>query len=384
VALSPDVVPAAVTSPPTDVGVAVAEPPSVKVDIRALPELAMDLAELQSGYDIPLEVNEAVVEYVRLFLSDEYRPRLVGWLSRSHRYVPRFRAILREEGVPEDTVWLAMIESGFVNQATSRAKAAGAWQFIPETGARWGLRQDAWVDERRDPEKSARAAARFLRMLHERTGHWYLAWASYNAGPGRIARAIEAGFLDFWEMANAPDLLPRETQTYVPKILAAAILAKHSAAFGLRPEELAPEAWIDYAEVNVARASPLAALAAAAGVSVGELRALNPELRGGTTPPRAYALKIPSAQASRFAARWSPPPERAAPSAVAKVQPPPAKARATRPVKHRVQPGDTLWSLSQRHGVTVQQLARWNGIRSPERHTLRSGVLLRVSGGARL
>lgn len=351
-----------------------------------LPELAMEQAELQALYDIPVEVNEEVAGYVRMFLSDAHRPQLLRWLSRSHRYAPRFRAILREEGVPEDTVWLAMVESGFANHATSHAKAAGAWQFIPETGARYGLVQDRWVDERRDPEKAARAAARFLRALHERTGHWYLAWASYNAGPRRISRAVELGAPDFWELARAPDLLPRETQTYVPKILAAAILAKHPAAFGIREEELAPEAWVDYAEVTVARASPLTALAEAAGVTVAALRELNPELRGASTPPRPYTLKIPQAQADRFAARWSPPPARAAADLHARLVKPharPPKGRAGIGVEHRVQPGDTLWSVSRRHGVTVRELARWNGIREPERHTLRAGAVLRVKTAAR-
>lgn len=373
-----------------------AVPPVVRSLPELLPELALELAELQAGYDIPLEVNEAVAGYVRLFLSDEYRPRFLRWLSRSHRYAPRFRAILREEGVPEDTVWLAMIESGFANQATSRAKAAGAWQFIPETGARYGLVQDEWVDERRDPEKAARAAARFLRALHEQTGHWYLAWASYNAGPGRIARASALGLTDFWEMARAPDLLPRETQTYVPKILAAAIVAKHAAAFGIRDEELAPEAWVGYAEVTVARASPLAALANAAGITVAELRDLNPELRGPSTPPRPYALKIPRARESRFAARFSAPPEgteRTQRTGLARVakrharavkhHARPAKHRAAPAAVHRVEPGDTLWSVSRKHGVTVRELAHWNGIRAPERHTLRAGVVLRVNASRR-
>jgi len=368
-----------------------AEPPRPRGLRELLPELAMELAELQAGYDIPLEVNEAVAGYVRMFLGDECRPRFLRWLSRSQRYAPRFRAILREEGVPEDTVWLAMIESGFANQATSRAKAAGAWQFIPETGARYGLVQDDWVDERRDPEKAARAAARFLRALHGRMGHWYLAWASYNAGPNRIARAVELGSSDFWELARVPDLLPRETQTYVPKILAAAILAKHAAAFGVRDEELAPETWIDYAEVTVAGASPLAALAGAAGITLAALQDLNPELRGPSTPPRPYALKLPRAQAGVFAERWSPPSERAARRATVashhaqlpKQHARPPKHRPAQVAEYRVQHGDTLWSVSRRHGVTVEELARWNGIRAPERHRLRSGVVLRVSASRR-
>lgn len=131
--------------------------------IGLLPELDHDLAQLQAEYDIPIEVNEAVVGYIRFFQSRAARAHFVKWLGRSHRYMERYRAILKEEGLPEDTVFLAMIESGFGNFAYSRARASGPWQFIAATGKSFGLKQDFWVDERRDPEKSARAAARYLK-----------------------------------------------------------------------------------------------------------------------------------------------------------------------------------------------------------------------------
>jgi membrane-bound lytic murein transglycosylase D len=347
------------------------EPPTAAVasGIPGLPELDLELDQLQDEYDIPIEVNEEVIRYIRLFQSSEYRAGFVQWLSRSHRYLPRFRAILRQEGVPEDTAYVAMIESGFAPQATSPAGAAGPWQFIAETGARHGLKQDAWVDERRDPEKAAAAAGRFLRALRDTTGDWYLAWAGFNAGPGRIARAMELGHTGFWEMAAAPDVLPRETRTYVPKILAAAIISKHPSAFGFQDEEIEPERWIEYAEVTLVTSTALSALAAAAAVSVQDLRDLNPELRGSVTPPRRYSLKIPIAKADTFAASWPRMSKRIA-----------REARARKPAaRHRVQPGDTLWSLSRKHGVTVQELATWNGIRAPERHTLRSGTLLKLA-----
>ena len=127
--------------------------------IAMLPEIGHDLRRLQAEYDIPIDVNEAVVQYVRFFQAPVVRKHFVKWLGRLPRYQERYRTILREAGLPEDTIFLAMIESGFANLAYSRAKAAGPWQFIPATGKRMGLSQDFWVDERRDPEKSARAAA---------------------------------------------------------------------------------------------------------------------------------------------------------------------------------------------------------------------------------
>src|SRR6266542_4362538 len=133
--------------------------------IPGLPEIDHDLRRLQTEYDIPVDINDQVIAYVRFFQAPLVRPHFVKWLGRSYKYIPAFRKILREEGLPEDTVYLAMIESGFGNLATSRARAVGPWQFIAPTGKRMGLRQDFWTDERRDPEKSARAACRFLKEL---------------------------------------------------------------------------------------------------------------------------------------------------------------------------------------------------------------------------
>jgi membrane-bound lytic murein transglycosylase D len=397
--------------------------------IPELPEIEHDLRGLQAKYDIPIDVNEPVVTYIRFFQSPEIRPHFVRWLARSHRYAPRFREILREEGLPEDSVYLAMVESGFANLATSRARAVGAWQFIASTGKQFGLRQDFWVDERRDPEKAARAAARFLMELYREHGDWRLAWAAYNAGPGRISRARKLGYSGFWAMARAKRVLPAETRAYVPKIMAAAIVAKHAEAFGFGDGEVEPERWVSYHEVVVPRSTELSFVAEAARVDVDVLLDLNPELRRTCTPPRPYPVKIPRDNAQVFAGSWPRIAERAARTAVARhqvrrgetlaaiaraydVQPAvvttlnklrsrrlragtvlvipigsvprrEAEAVARRTVLSngdvRVRLGDSLWAIARRHGVTVRELARWNGIRDPERDALRAGRVVAVT-----
>jgi membrane-bound lytic murein transglycosylase D len=321
--------------------------------IALIPELDHDLAQLQAEYDIPIDVNEAVVGYIRFFQSRAARPHFVKWLGRSHRYMERYRAILKEEGLPQDTVFLAMIESGFGNFAYSRARASGPWQFIASTGKHFGLKQDFWVDERRDPEKSARAAAAYLKELHRQTGDWRLAWAGYNAGVGRIYKAKKKGYDDFWEMAATPGrkVLRAETKGYVPKLMAAAIVTKHPEAFGFKAEEIEPHAWTEYERVTIPSATLLTVIARAADVSEREVIDLNPELRRACTPPRPYEIKIPKSQAETFAKNWP------------AVQ---GKARVTF-AGHVVRRGDTLSAIALQHGVPVQGIMEMNGLRSAKK-----------------
>lgn len=427
--------------------------------IPLLPELDHGLAKLQAEYDIPIDVNEAVAKWVRFFQSPRMRPHFVKWLSRYHRYEERYRAILKEHGLPEDTVFLAMIESGFANFAYSRARASGPWQFIASTGKMFGLKQDFWVDERRDPEKAAHSAAKYLKLLREQTGDWRLAWAGYNAGVGRIFRAQRKGVNDFWEMTEGRHLR-KETKGYVPKLMAAAIVTKHREAFGFGDDVVEKLAWIETDEVELRESVLLDVVARAAGVGKKELMELNPQLRRAVTPPRPFTLKLPKGAAATFAENWpalegkaranfaghvvrrgdtlgaialrfgtqvegimqlnglhsarrlrigqellipvprghrvadAAKPEPARPAGIASRtsaataklagapimdpagwRPPPAPIKGTR---HVVQDGDTLWSISQRLGVDLDTLCRWNNIRNPRRHTLKIGTELVV------
>ena len=318
--------------------------------ISLLPELDHDLKSLQAEYDIPIEVNEAVRDYVRFFQSKGGRKHFVKWLGRSHRYMERYRAIMRAEGLPEDTVFLAMIESGFANYAYSRARASGPWQFIGPTGKLFGLKQDFWVDERRDPEKSAHAAARYLKLLHQQTGDWRLAWAGYNAGVGRIFKAKAKGYSDFWEMAatKGRKVLRAETKGYVPKLMAAAILTKHPEAFGFRKDEIEPQSWTEYAEVTIPSATLLGVVARAAGTTERELMDLNPELRRSCTPPRSFKLKLPKEKEETFAQAW--------PTMQGKVK--------MTFAGHVVRRGDTLSSIAHHYGVPVEGILEMNGLRT--------------------
>src|SRR5256886_4176180 len=219
-------------------GAPLADPAPAGSVSAKLPELlGISEEELRAKYDIPVELNDAVVAYIRFFQTDA-REHFGHWLARSTRYIPMMRQVLEKEGLPLDLVYLSMIESGFSSYATSFAKAAGLWQFVVGTSRRYGLKTDFWVDERRNPEKATLAAARYLRDLRERFhGDWYLAWAGYNAGEGKVDRAIRReSTRDFWRMMSKGRTLRAETKHYVPKLIAAALIAKHPERFGFKAD----------------------------------------------------------------------------------------------------------------------------------------------------
>jgi membrane-bound lytic murein transglycosylase D len=243
-------------------------------------------------FDIPIVFNDAVKYYIHWFTT-ERRKVFSNWLKRSRRYVPIFREILKDQGMPEDLVYLAMIESGFNPKAYSHAKASGPWQFIYATGGRYGLKVNYWIDERRDPEKSTVAAAKYLRDLFNQFGCWYLAAAGYNAGEGRVGRAIERhNTNDFWELSNY-NALPKETRAYIPQLIAAAVIAKEPEKYGFG--SITYDAPIRFEFVRVPRATSLSAVAKSASMDLAEVRSINPEIIRGITPPNMddYKIKLP-------------------------------------------------------------------------------------------
>ena len=196
-------------------------------------EEALKNWEHQVKFDVPIQMNKQVRAYL-VYFSTERKAVITRYLSRSTRYLPMIKEVFQEAGLPEDLAYLAMIESGFNNRAYSPAAASGMWQFIKGTGLRYGLAIDSYVDERRDPEKATRAAAKYLLDLYKQFGSWYLAAASYNCGEGRVQRELSrSNHKNFWEL-SANMCLPTETKNYVPQMIAATIIAKNPDKFGFK------------------------------------------------------------------------------------------------------------------------------------------------------
>lgn len=250
-------------------------------------------------FDIPIVVNSKVEQFIQYFQTTA-RKAFSNWLSRSEKYIAMMRNLLKENGLPEDLVYLALIESGFNPYAYSKSKASGPWQFIYPTGKRYGLRADWWIDERRDPEKSTIAAAKYLKDLFELFDCWYLAAAGYNAGEAKIARAMKRYRTeDFWELTKY-HYLKRETKDYVPQMIAATLIAKDPGAYGFI--SIVYEEPLHYDKVKVPEVTDLSLIAQACGVTVEEIKALNPELSRWCTPPNFpdYEIKIPFGKKDLF------------------------------------------------------------------------------------
>jgi membrane-bound lytic murein transglycosylase D len=243
-------------------------------------------------FDIPIVMNEKVEHFVQYFQTTA-KSRFSSWLARSEKYIPFMRSVLKEKGLPEDLVYLSLIESGFNPYAYSRSKASGPWQFIYLTGKRYGLKVNRWVDERRDPEKSTVAAAKYLKDLYDMFECWYLAAAGYNAGENKIATAMKRYRTeDFWELTKYR-FLKQETKDYVPQMIAAALIAKDPEAYGFYGIEYQEP--LRYDKVKVPSQIDLQIIAKAVEVSPEEIRDLNPELLRSYTPPDdpEYEVKIP-------------------------------------------------------------------------------------------
>jgi membrane-bound lytic murein transglycosylase D len=313
-----------------------------------LPRSPADDLNVTQHIDIPL--NARVTSFVRLF-TGRLKGYLEGGLERGAQFLPMIREIFRSEGLPQELVFVPLVESAFKPTALSRAKAKGVWQFIPSTGREHGLRRDWYVDERSDVEKSTRAAAKYLKTLYTLFGDWHLALASYNAGPGRVQQAMRrSGHEDFWSIAAKGRYLPRETRDYVPLILAATVIARNPAEYGL---SIAPAALQGVETVILPGPVDLRRIAEWAGTSLEVIQALNPELRRWITPMQVvgYELKVPEGTAAPVRASLAV----ATPAEMA-------------PVDHyKVKKGDTLISIARRLGVARSDLAEANYLSSSAR-----------------
>ena len=248
--------------------------------------------EHQVKFDVPIQMNKQVRAYL-VYFSTERKAVITRYLSRSTRYLPMIKEVFQEAGLPEDMAYLAMIESGFNNKAYSPAAASGMWQFIKGTGLRYGLAIDSYVDERRDPEKATRAAAKYLLDLYKQFGSWYLAAASYNCGEGRVQRELnQSNHKNFWEL-SANMCLPTETKNYVPQMIAATIIAKNPEKFGFKNVPYLPP--VKYDKVPVTETTSLTAAAVAVNVPAEEVAGAQPGIAAGRHSPGCAVLHAESA-----------------------------------------------------------------------------------------
>ncbi len=310
----------------------------------SLEATVVDMVRARSG-EFPLEVNESVLSYIRYFVSERGRRTFMAGYRRSGRYRDMIFRILDEEGLPRELLHLAQAESGFHPRALSWAKAGGLWQFVTSRGREYGLTQTPLTDDRFDPEKATRAAARHLRDLYHEFGDWNLAMAAYNCGPGCVARAVErTGFADFWELRRR-NSIPKETTNYVPIVQALAIISLNPSAYGIDLPEADPPLEFDS---HVLEAKTHLNLAAdILGVTRAELRELNPAVNGDLAPA-GYTLRVP---------------KQSVPLLVSGLQIIPAANRIAWRA-HRVNHGDTLPAIASQYKTTVAAISKANDMSS--------------------
>ncbi len=318
--------------------------------------VADDLAH--TAHDLPITVNDRVLSFIELFQGN-LRDFMEDGLERSARYLPMIQGVFKEAGLPLDLAYVPLVESAFKPNALSRASARGIWQFELGTARDYGLHQDWFVDERSDPEKATRAAAEHLKMLLNMfDGDWDMALASYNAGQGRVQRAVRQSKInDYWKLTATSRYLPRETREYVPMILAAIIIAKNPTQYGFGVPDVEP---FSYDTVTVPDALDLRVVAEWAGTSIDDIRELNPELRRSMTPRGEHELRVPTGTAAAVEAGLA----KADPAIFAAFQP------------YTVRRGDTLSGVAAHFKVSRLDLASANKIKSTAH--LRIGQVLMI------
>jgi membrane-bound lytic murein transglycosylase D len=305
-----------------------------------------NLKQIQS--DLPLMINEYVAGYISYF-STRGRGVFEGAWTRAGKYREMILRIFKEEGVPQDLIYMAQAESGFKPQALSRARARGMWQFMASRGVGYGLRRTFWVDDRQDPEKATRAAARHLKDLYNQFGDWYLAMAAYNSGPGNVQQAVRrTGYADFWELYKR-NVLPGETKNYVPIILAMTIMSKNPAQYGL--DAVQPDPPLQYDVERVDYPVDLRLVAECVDAPVEQLIDLNPSLLRRTTPKdQPFELHLPEGTKDKYE------------TAIAVI---PVEKRAVWRY-HRVQEGDTLAGVARKYHTTERAIVQANKLEGAE------------------
>ena len=384
----------------------------------------------ESTYDFPVEINDRVLSMLDYYTTGRGRSTIEVGMERIGLYRSMIEQIFAEEGVPLDLIYLAQAESVFKPKAVSSAKAKGMWQFISSRGREYGLRQNWWIDERSDPQKSTRAAARHLKDLYDQFGDWHLAMAAYNSGPARVSRAMkQAGASDFWTLADQRRL-PRETKNYVPTIIAMTIIGKRPDRYGFA---MTPAASIDVERVKVDKATDLRVIADYLDLPLETIQELNPHVLRWATPPddSEFELNLPPGYRKPYLAKVAGLPEEkrilfrhhivssgetlshialrydvsvraitdaneiserkiirigeslvipisglpVPANAFARVSPPFRVARKA-PTLYRIRRGDTLSEIAERYGLSVTDIRAWNDMSS---HMLIAGRDLRLA-----
>jgi membrane-bound lytic murein transglycosylase D len=336
---------------------------AVPVDANVKAKAEAEIKSTRS--DLPLMMTDQVAGYITYF-SGRGRGTLESALIRSGRYEDMIRRVLKQEGVPQDLIYLAQAESGFHPLALSRVGARGIWQFMASRARGYGLQRDWWVDDRQDPEKATRAAARHLKDLYQQFGDWYLAMAAYNSGPGTVQSAVKrTGYADFWELYRR-NVLPKETRNYVPIIVAVTIMAKNPGQYGLDHLEKSQPMAADTVKIDYP--VDLRLVAECVDASAADLQDLNPSLLRMTTPKdHEFELHLPPGTKDKFQ------------TAIAAI---PTDMRVWWRY-HKVQAGDTLASVARTYRSTPKAIAEANNLEEGVSLTLDSRLTIPIVPGKR-